>query len=128
MILSQRLILASALLSSLLAAGCGGDGSAIEVAEQARTSSHSAMPASVRLEGCVVTSDWMAVPSTAVHLRTADGRVVGTVLTDARGVFVATVPARSDIALAMAVAGPSEMTLRTGSGPLSLGACLLTDL
>lgn len=128
MIICPRFILASAILSSLLATGCGGEGLANEGVEQVRAAPPSVMPASVRVEGCVVTADWMGVPSTAVHLRTADGRAVGTVLTDARGVFVANVPARSDIALAMDAAGPGEMTLRTGNGSLTLGACLLTGV
>jgi hypothetical protein len=122
------LILASAMLSSLLVAGCGGGGSGNDVAEQPQPSSRSAAPASVQLEGCVVSPEWMGAPGTAVHVRTADGRIVGTAFTNPRGVFVVTVPARTDIVLTTVAAGSSEISLNTGGGSFSLGACLLADL
>lgn len=112
-------------LSSLLAAGCGGGGDA---APQASASRETAATASVQLEGCVVTSQWMGEPDRAVHARTADGRIVGTAFTNRQGVFVITVPARSDVLLDTTFAGPGEISLKTGSGPVSLGACLLWDL
>jgi hypothetical protein len=122
------IILALAMLSSLLLAGCGGGGSSNDVAEQPQASPQSAAPASVQLEGCVVNSEWMGAPGRAVHVRTADGRIVGTAFTNLRGVFVVTVPARKAVVLTTVTAGPGEISLDTGSGSFSLGACLLADL
>lgn len=122
------IILAPAILSSLLVAGCGGGGSGNDVAEQPQTSPQSVAPASVQVEGCVVNSEWMGAPGTAVHVRTADGRIVGTAFTNRRGIFVVSVPARTAIVLTTVAAGPGEIALDTGSASFSLGACLLADL
>ncbi|MBI3368487.1 MAG: hypothetical protein HY021_08610 [Burkholderiales bacterium] len=122
-------VLAPAMLSSLLLVGCGGGSSSDNVpAKQAQTSSPSVTLATVRLEGCVVNSQWMGAPDIAVHLRTADGRVVGTAFTNRKGVFVVTVPAQSSIVLDTAASGPGELALFTGNQSLSVGACLLVDL
>ena len=124
MINKPSFILAPAMLSGLLVAGCGGGN---DVAEPSQPSPQAA-PASVQLEGCVVNSEWMGASGRAVHVRTADGRIVGTAFTNPSGVFVVTVPARTAIVLTTVAAGPGEIALDTGSGSFSLGACLLADL
>ncbi len=124
-------IAALSALSSLLVTGCGGGGSSSsdnDAAQVALASRQTAATATVQLEGCVVDSQWMSAPATAVHVRRADGRVVGTAFTNRRGVFVMTVPARTDIVLDTAVAGPGEMAFNTGSVSFSASACLLADL
>jgi hypothetical protein len=121
------IILAPAILWSLLAAGCGGGGSD-DVAEQPQASPRVPAQASVQLEGCVVNSEWMGASDTAVHVRTADGRALDTVLTNGRGEFIMTVPARTAIVLTTIVAGPGDLALDTGSESRSLGACLLRDV
>jgi hypothetical protein len=123
---TPTLVLATAMLSSLLLAGCGGSDN--DSAEQAQASSPSVAPASVRIEGCVVNSQWGGARDTAVHLRTADGRVLGTAFTNRQGVFVATVPARSAIVLDTAASGPGEIVLNTGNDSMAVGACLLAAL
>lgn len=127
MINKSTLILAPAMLASLLLAGCGG-GSDSDAAEQREASPRSEVPASIRLEGCVVNSEWMGAAGAAVHVRTPDGRAVGTVFTNPRGDFVMTVPARTTVLLDTVVAGAGGIAIDTGVLSLSLGGCLLADL
>jgi predicted small secreted protein len=123
------IVLASVMLSSLLIAGCGGgSGDGNDAAEPPQTTALSVAPANVQLEGCVVNSQWGGAPDTAVHVRTADGRLLATVFTGRQGVFVVTVPTRSAIVLDTDVAGAGEITLNTGSGSFSVGACLRSEL
>jgi hypothetical protein len=70
----------------------------------------------------------VGAPDTAVHVRTADGRLVGTTATNWRGVFVVTIPARSALVLDTDATGRGEIALNTGSGPFSVSACLRKDL
>ncbi len=91
----------------------------VEAEPQART---------VQLEGCVVDGQWLSAPGVAVHVRTADGRTVGTAFTDARGVFALAVPARSALLVATDWAGPGALILNTGNGAVSVAACLPTNL
>jgi hypothetical protein len=106
----------------MLLAGCGGgDDGVLQVAAAAQPMAK----ASVQLEGCVVGTDWLGAADTAVHVRTADVRTVGTTFTNSRGVFVVTVPARSSIVLDTAVAGPGGLVLDTGSSALTVASCLL---
>lgn len=116
---------ATATLSGLLMAACGGGGS--DGAELAQAAPPSAMAASVQVEGCVLSSDWGGAKGAAVHVRAADGRTLGTVFTNAKGVFVATVPARTDIVLTTMVGGPGDIAFKTGSTSLSVGGCLFVD-
>jgi len=121
-------MLVLAMLSSLLMTACGGGGNDAAERPQASTTSAAPLAVNVQLEGCVVNSEWMGARDTAVHVRTVDGRMVGTAFTNRQGVFVATVPARSTIVLDTAADGPGEIVLNTGSGSLSVAACLRTDL
>lgn len=116
---------APCLPASLLLAGCnGGDDGVLQVAAAAQPMAK----ASVQLEGCVVGTDWLGAADTAVHVRTADGRTVGTTFTNSRRVFVVTVPARSSIVVDTAVAGPGGLALDTGSSALTVASCLLGGL
>jgi hypothetical protein len=85
-------------------------------------------PQSVQLEGCVVDNQWLSAAGAAVHVRSADGRTLGSVYTDARGVFVVKVPARSAIVVATDWAGPGALALRTGNQPLTVAGCLPSGL
>jgi len=122
----QRQSIVPALLSALLVAGCGG--ASTEVAETAPVAQSAATPAAVRLEGCVVDAAWSGAAGAAVHVRTAAGRAVGTVFTDERGVFAVNVPARTAILVDTVADGAGGLELQTGAGPLTLGACLLSNL
>ncbi len=126
MFLRPQLILVPAMCSSLLLAGCGGAG--IDVAQTSQASPQAMASVSVQLEGCVINSAWSGAAGTAVHVRTADGRLVGTAFTNASGVFVATVPARTTVVLGTLAPSASDMVLNTGSGSVSLGGCLFADL
>jgi hypothetical protein len=122
----RRGLLAPCMLAAMVTTGCGGGSNGSDAAAPALASPRSvAAAATVRLEGCVVSSDWTGMADTAVHARTADGRAVGTAFSDTRGVFVLTVPARSAIVLDTAVAGPGGLTLTTGTRALSVAGCLL---
>lgn len=81
-------------------------------------------PQTVQLEGCVVDDLWLSAPGIAVHVRTEDGRAVGSAITDTRGVFVVKVPARAAIVVATDWAGPAALALQTGSQSFSVAACL----
>jgi hypothetical protein len=120
---------------SLWLAGCGGSGG--NDATEATTAAAMATPQSqalkataattVQLEGCVFNAQWGGAPGVAVHARTADGRTVGTAFTNARGVYVMRVPAQSAVLLDTAVAGPGELSINTGTSPISVAACLLPE-
>jgi hypothetical protein len=124
----KPLVLMFAMLTSLPIVGCGGGASDNVPAEQPLATAQSVQPTTVRLEGCVVNSQWMGASDIAVHLRTAEGRVVGTVFTNRQGVFFATVPSRSAIVLDTVASGPGEISLDTGNDSLSASGCLLADL
>jgi len=115
-------------LASLLVAGCGGGGSNNDAAQQAQASPQSVATATVQVEGCVINSQWVGAPGTAVHVRSADGHMLGTAFTNSRGVYVVTVPARTAIVVDTAVTGAGGLPLDTGSGSFSVGACLFADL
>ncbi|MBC7717669.1 MAG: hypothetical protein H7143_12095 [Pseudorhodobacter sp.] len=119
---------------SLWLMGCGGSGSndATEAAVTSMCTTQSqALKASaattVQLEGCVFNAQWGGAPGVAVHARSADGRTVGTAFTNARGVYVMRVPAQSEVVLDTAVAGPGELSINTGTSPISVTACLLPE-
>jgi len=113
---------AAAVLSGLWLAGCGGDGK--DLAEAA--SPQATATASVRLEGCVVDALWLSAPGVAVHARSADGHAIGAAITDGRGVFQMTVPARSRIVVDTAIGGQAGAVLDIGSTPLTVAGCLTT--
>ena len=118
----------SALLSCLLVAGCGGsDPVGIEAAQHRQAAHTTTAPTSVQLEGVVVDSTWMGVADMAVHVHSTDGRLVGTAFSNARGVFVASVPAGSAIVLSTD-AGSCFVAPATDSSLVALGTCLLADL
>lgn len=75
----------------------------------------------------MVDSHDVGAPGNAVHVRTAAGRTVGTAFTNSAGVCVVTVPARSANVVDTTEAGPGGLALNTGSGPLSVTACLFAD-
>ncbi len=119
---------------SLWLVGCGGSGSndATEATVSAMgTSQSQALKATaattVQLEGCVFNAQWGGAPGVAVHARTADGRTVGTAFTNARGVYVMRVPAQSAMVLDTAITGPGELSINTGTSPISVAACLLPE-
>jgi|JI102314A1RNA_FD_contig_31_3373203_length_695_multi_3_in_0_out_0_2 hypothetical protein len=124
MIEVTRYVGASLAWASLVLGGCGGGGDMADIAQPAMASSTQANAASVRLEGCVIDALWLGAPGTAVHARSADGRTLTTAMTDARGVFVMTVPARSAIVLDTDFAGGGEVSLNTADTSLSVGGCL----
>jgi hypothetical protein len=132
-------VLAALTGALVLLAGCGGGMdsasdndtfslSSTSVTTLALPASETAAPKTVPLEGCVVDSHWQSVPGAAVHARTADGRAVGTAFTDAHGVFVLAVPARSALELSTDWGGPMALALNTGSQGVSVAACLPSDL
>lgn len=114
--------LLSALLSALCLAGCGGAGPGASEAASSQA------VASVRLEGCVVDALWLSAPGVAVHARGTDGRALGTAITDSRGVFQMTVPARTGVVVDTAVGGTGGMVLDTGSTPLTVAGCLASSV
>jgi hypothetical protein len=120
-------VTASCAIAGLLLTGCGGGG-IDDVVRSTTTSRQSVAAANVQLEGCVVDSKYMGVSGAAVHVRTSNGRVVGTALTNADGVYVVTVPARSSILVDTTVGGAGGLSLNTGSGSLSVTGCLLADI
>jgi hypothetical protein len=119
-------------LASLWLAACGGASN--DVAEPislsaATTSQSQALKSNtVPLEGCVFNAQWGGASGVAVHARGADGRTLGTAFTNARGVYVMRVPAQSAVVLDTAVAGPGELSINTGSSPISVAACLLPEV
>ena len=119
---------------SLWLMGCGGSGGndATEAAVTSMGTTQSrALKASaattVQLEGCVFNAQRGGAPGVAVHARSADFRTVGTAFTNARGVYVMRVPAQSEVVLDTAVAGPGELSINTGTSPISVTACLLPE-
>ena len=121
-------VVGSALLSSLLVSGCGGsDPVGIEAAQHRQASHMSTAPTSVQLEGVVVDSTWMGVADMAVHVHSNDGRLVGTAFSNARGVFVASVPAGTALVLSTD-AGSCFVAPATDSSRIAMGTCLLADL
>lgn len=120
---------ASAILAGLQLSACGGGGAAgNELAEPAQALATTPLPSTVRVEGCVVDSQWMGVPGAAIHVRTAQGRAVGTAVTKATGVFTLSVPAQSTLLVSTVAAGPADIEFNTADSPVSLGACLRPDL
>jgi hypothetical protein len=120
------------LFVSLWLTGCGG-GVSNDAVEPALALATAGVPSqalavkTVPLEGCVFNAQWGGAPGVAVHARTADGRTVGTAFTNARGVYVMSVPARSAVVLDTAMTGPGELSINTGSSPISVAACLLPE-
>ena len=115
-------LLATLAVSNLMLVGCGGG----EIDNSANVAQSARQPASAKvlLEGCVVDSTWMGAASAAVHVRTEDGRPLGTALTNERGVFVLAVPANSNVVMDTEWGATGGLPLRTGSGPLSVAGCL----
>lgn len=113
-------------LSGLLVLGCGGAGT--DDPAVPRVQAESAATSSVRLEGCVVDTQWLGAAGVAVHARMADGRAVGSAHTDSRGVFVLSVPARSAVVVQMVDDAQGGLAVDTGSGPLSVAGCLLAGI
>ena len=126
-------------VTGLLLAGCGGGSdSAIDAANdgevfgltstsitaRALPAEEQKQPASVQLEGCVVDSQWLSAAGVPVYVALADSRAVGTAYTDARGVFVLKVPARSAVVVSTDWAAPGALMLNTGSQAMSVAACL----
>lgn len=117
----------------LLLAGCGGDSTdRANVGEvyglKTTSATTRAMPQEsrqdVRLEGCVVDDQWLGAAGVAVHVRLTDGRTWGTAVTNAQGIFVLMVPARSTIEVATDWHGSPTLALLTGSQGMTVAACL----
>ena len=117
---------ALSLLSSLLVTACGGGGASDAAAPP--LAGPQGVAASVQLEGCVVDAQWMGAADVAVHVRTADGRAVGTAFTNQRGVFVLGVPARAGIVVDTGADAQGGLALNTGSTALSVASCLLAGI
>jgi hypothetical protein len=115
-------LLATLAVSNLMLVGCGG-GEINDLPSVAQSARQTAA-ATVLLEGCVVDSQWMGAARAAVHLRTEDGRPLGTALTNERGVFVLAVPANSNMVMNTEWGATGGLTLKTGSGSLSVAGCL----
>jgi hypothetical protein len=120
---SVRQLLATSAAACLVAA-CGGGG--VEPLLQSAPVTQIAItpaPTHVRIEGCVldVTDRPLALP---VHAVGADGRLLGSVMTDNAGVFRMHVPARAVVTLAAATPAAEPMTVLTGSTDLTVAACL----
>jgi hypothetical protein len=115
-------LLATLAVSNLMLVGCGG-GEINDLPSVAQSARQTAA-ATVLLEGCVVDSQWMGAARAAVHVRTEEGRPLGTALTNERGVFVLAVPANSNVVMDTEWAATGGLSLRTGSGSLSVAACL----
>jgi hypothetical protein len=120
--LRNPFLLATLAVSNLMLVGCGGG----EINDLPNLAQSARLPAaaSVLLEGCVVDSQWTGAASAAVHVRTEDGRPLGTALTNERGVFVLAVPANSNVVMDTEWGGTGGLALRTGSGSLSVAGCL----
>lgn len=108
---------AGALLACLALIACGGgDWESVKIETQAA-------PASVRLEGCVV--DGQGRPAArAVQALLADGRLAGTTVSAADGVFRLGVPARAVLRVESMGAQADGITLMTSEQPIALGGCL----
>jgi len=120
---------AAMLAAGLLLTGCGGgtsdDGSNVSDAQlRALATAAQAAPTSVQLEGCVVDAQWMGAEGAAVHARTADGQLVGTAYSGARGVFALQVPARTPLVVDTVLGGVGGLTVTTGNSAVTLGGCL----
>lgn len=119
--LRNPFLLATVAVSNLMLVGCGG--SEINDLPSEAKSARQPAAATVLLEGCVVDSTWMGAANAAVHVRTEDGRPLGTALTNERGVFVLAVPANSNVVMDTEWGATGGLALRTGSGSLSLPGC-----
>jgi hypothetical protein len=120
--LRNPFLLATLAVSNLMLVGCGG-GEVNDLPSVAQSARQPAA-ATVLLEGCVVDSQWMGAARAAVHVRTEDGRALGTALTNERGVFVLAVPANSNVVMDTEWGATGGLALRTGSGSLSVAGCL----
>ena len=125
---SRRHAVAGALsvLAGLGVTGCGGGngGASAELAAATVASARGAEATRVRLEGCVVDSQWQGAAGVAVHVRTADGRPVNTAFSDARGVYVVDVPARAEIRVDTDPEANAGLAMTTGDHAFSAAACL----
>jgi hypothetical protein len=109
---------AGALLAclALIACGGGGDWESVKIEMQPEA-------ASVRLEGCIV--DERGRPAArAVQAMLADGRLSGTTVSAADGVFRMEVPARAVLRIESLGTPADGITLMTSVRPITLGGCL----
>lgn len=113
----------AALAAAIVLAACGG-GDALPVVQAAVLPAPGAAAAasdSVRIEGCV---DGAAAPVAVVQATAGDGRLLGSALADASGVFRLSVPGGQDVRLAVDADPQGALIVRVGTLPLSIGGCL----
>lgn len=113
----------AALAAAIVLAACGG-GDPLPSAQAAvlpAPDTAGSAPARVAIEGCV---DGDSGRSVAVRATDRDGRLLGDTLSDAHGVFRLGVPSGQDVRLATAADPDGALTLRVGTGPVSIGGCL----
>jgi hypothetical protein len=109
---------AGALLACLALIACGGgDWESVKIEKEAPAA------VSIRLEGCVVDAGGRPA-ARAVQALQPDGRLAGTTVSAADGVFRLEVPARA--VLRIESLGPSAdgITLMTSDAPIAMAGCL----
>lgn len=110
----------AALAAAIVLAACGG-GDALPAAQAAVLPAPGAAADRVRIEGCI---DAATAPMAVVQATARDGRLLGSALADAAGVFRINVPGGQDVRLAVDADPQGALVVRVGSLPLSIGGCL----
>ena len=109
---------AGALLACLMLIACGGgDWESVKIETQPSAA------VSIRLEGCVLDAGGRPA-ARAVQAVLPDGRLAGTTVSAADGVFRFEVPAHSVLRIESLGAGADGITLMTSDSAISMGGCL----
>ena len=114
----------AALVAAIVLAACGGGGDTLPAAQAAvlpAPDTAGSAPARVAIEGCV---DGGSGRSVAVRATDRNGRLLGDAFSDAHGVFRLGVPSGQDVRLATEADPDGALTLRVGTGPVSIAGCL----
>ena len=130
---AMALLLAAAIATALLLAGCGGGDEVVSLRTSVANATSavpanraaSAPPASVQLSGCVVDDYFQPRADTPVRAIAADGRLVGNAQSDARGAFRLPVPAGQDVSLAVDRPDGDFIKVASGLRSRALATCLV---
>jgi hypothetical protein len=111
-------------------AACGGGSGIDDIGlpqVQAAVAKTDALPAMVKLEGCVVDEHFIPRTGTPVRLLSADGRLLGNAISDRYGVFSMKAPARQLLSINVDKEGGEKLLVPTAQGDLAVGMCLVDE-
>ncbi len=120
--------LITALGIALAACGGGGeDGAGASVFSPTKAEHHATERLSVMVEGCVLDGFYIPTTGTPVRALSADGRLLGSALSDGQGRFTLRLPAQSEVVLQIDLPQGESLPMRVGATPSKWGTCLLDE-